>query len=109
VAEQLSKGNPENAELQAFAAFVYAYKGRVYSTIAGNRVDHWKQAREWLKRGSDILTDLKNRGAWTSSTFGDPNELVREIAVCDANIERLQGRGTTRYPQVGAPSGFPDR
>jgi len=91
----LSKGNPENAELQAFAAYIYAYKGRVYSTRARDRIDHWKQAREWLKRGSDILADLKNRGAWTSSTFGDPNDLVREIAVCDANIERLQGRGTT--------------
>jgi serine/threonine protein kinase/predicted negative regulator of RcsB-dependent stress response len=90
VAEQVSGNNPDNAELQAFAAFIFAYKGRVHSTIAGNRADHWKHAREWLKRGSDILIDLKNRGAWTSSTFGDPNDLAREIAVCDANIARLK-------------------
>jgi non-specific serine/threonine protein kinase/serine/threonine-protein kinase len=92
IAEQVSNANPENTELRAFLAYNFAMKGRVYSTIAGDRAAYWQQARDWLARSSDILAELKNRGAWSSASFGDLDQLAREIAVCESNIERLTKR-----------------
>jgi serine/threonine protein kinase len=92
LSEQLSGANPDNTELRAFLAHILAIKGRTHATLAGNQALQWREARKWFQRSLDILVDLKNRGAWTSPDFGDPDELRREIALCDASIERLEKR-----------------
>ncbi|MGA9772485.1 MAG: protein kinase [Blastocatellia bacterium] len=97
IAEQLAARSPSNAEVQALLAFAYSNFGKVYQAIASTdkssaskRLELWREARGWHQRGFDILKDLKDRGAWTSSDYGNPEEAAAEVATCDAEIARLE-------------------
>jgi Serine/threonine protein kinase len=97
IVEKLAAANSSNAEIQALLAFTYSNLGHVYATIASNdkssasrQIELWREARNWHQRGFDILKDLKDRGAWTSSDYGNPDEVAAEIAKCDAAIARLE-------------------
>lgn len=97
IAEALSTANPANAELRALLASTYAYLGRAHVALAGagknseaKQLEHWREARDWLQKGMEILRDLKDRGVWASPTYGSPEELASEIAGCDAAIAKLE-------------------
>ncbi|HEX8183225.1 MAG TPA: protein kinase [Blastocatellia bacterium] len=96
IVENLSTANPENAELRAVLAFTYSNLGSIHATLAANKKESrtaqaasWREAREWFERSLEIYTDLKNRGAWTSATFGSPEQAAAEIAKCDAALAKL--------------------
>ena len=98
IAEALTTANPANAELRALLASTYAYLGRAHVALAGagknsgaKQLEHWREARDWLQKGMEILRDLKDRGVWASPTYGSPEELASEIAGCDAAISKLEG------------------
>ena len=102
IAEALSTANPANAELRALLASTYASLGRAHAALANagrsseaNQLEHWREAREWLQKGMTILTDLRDRGAWASPTYGSPEELAAEIAGYEAAISKLE-RGAKR-------------
>jgi serine/threonine protein kinase/Tfp pilus assembly protein PilF len=97
IVEKLAAANPLNTEVQALQAFTYSNLGNVYATIASNdkssagrQIELWREARGWHQRGFDILKDLKDRGAWTSSDYGNADEAATEIAKCDAMIAKLE-------------------
>jgi non-specific serine/threonine protein kinase/serine/threonine-protein kinase len=97
IVETLSAANPANAELRALQAMTYAYLGRVHVALAGSgknvgakQLEHWREGRDWLQKGMEILRDLKERGVWASPSYGNPEELAAEIASCDAAIARLE-------------------
>ena len=99
IAEALSTANPANAELRALLASTYASFGRAHAALASaqkspaaRQLEHWREGREWVQKGMSILTDLRDRGAWASPTYGSPEELAKEIAGYDAAIARLEGR-----------------
>ncbi|HJQ69482.1 MAG TPA: protein kinase [Blastocatellia bacterium] len=95
IAEALSTANPANAELRALLASTYASSGRANAALAGGarssdakRLEYWREAREWFQKGLGILTDLRDKGAWASPTYGSPEELADEVAACDAAIAK---------------------
>jgi serine/threonine protein kinase len=97
IAEALSTANPANAELRALVASTYANLGRSHAALASSekagpakQLEHWRNARNWLQKGMEILIDLKERGAWASPSYGSPEELAGEIAVCDSAIAKLE-------------------
>ncbi|HEX5732783.1 MAG TPA: protein kinase [Blastocatellia bacterium] len=97
IAEALSTTNPANAELRALLASAYASFGRAHAALAsGQRIseakqlEHWREARNWTQKGKDIFTDLRDKGAWASPSYGSPEALAAEIAGYDAAIAKLE-------------------
>ncbi|HKP86647.1 MAG TPA: protein kinase [Blastocatellia bacterium] len=99
IAEELSDANPANAELKALKARIYSELGSVHAALASNekssvskQVESWREARGWHQRGFEIMKELKDRGEWASHDYGNPDEVAAEIAKCDAEIAKLEGK-----------------
>ena len=97
IAEALSAANPSNAELRALLASAYASLGRTYAALASvqgiseaKQLEHWREARNWTQKGKEILTDLRDKGAWASPSYGSPEAMAAELAGHDAAIARLE-------------------
>jgi tetratricopeptide (TPR) repeat protein len=72
--------------------------GYVYGKLASDqtkpvleRLAHWRNARSYYQRCLDIMLDLRKRGA-LSEVEADTIEITtKDIARCDAEIEKLEG------------------
>ena len=57
---------------------------------AEEQLEHWRQAREWYQRSLSIWVDMRERGMLTAPESGTPDEIMAEIAKCDAAIAGLE-------------------
>jgi serine/threonine protein kinase/tetratricopeptide (TPR) repeat protein len=94
VAEEMSIVNPTNAEYRGLLAATYWMLGDIQATLAAGerqtsrQADHWRAARDWYQRGYDLLRALKDRGEFTSTEYGVPEEVAAKIAQCDAALTK---------------------
>jgi serine/threonine protein kinase/tetratricopeptide (TPR) repeat protein len=87
---------PENEEdvADANAALGLAYSR--LATQSGNsqvsKAAYWRQSRAAYQESLDQWFQVKNRGALTMFTTGEPDRVGSELANCDAAISRLAGQ-----------------
>jgi len=48
----------------------------------------WNAAKEAYQKALDIYQDMKNKGKLSGADAGKPDELTKEIAKCDAALEK---------------------
>jgi eukaryotic-like serine/threonine-protein kinase len=72
--------------------------GYVYGKLASDqtkpvveRLAHWRNARSYYQRCLDIMLDLRKRGALSEVEADDITTTIKDIARCDAEIEKLEG------------------
>lgn len=99
MAEGLAAANPANVELKALMASTYSSVGNIYAATASNgkasagkQLELWREARDWHRRGFDIMKELKERGEFASRDFGNIDDIAAEIAKCDTEIAKLESR-----------------
>ncbi|MFL6213683.1 MAG: protein kinase domain-containing protein [Blastocatellia bacterium] len=98
VIEEVSVANPTNAEYRGLLASSYVTLGDVHAMMATNegevsgKADHWRAARDQYQRGYDIFKALKDRGEFTSTEYGSPEEAAARLAECDAALAKLKAR-----------------
>jgi hypothetical protein len=49
------------------------------------------EARSWYRRSRAGFLEIRDRGALTRDEAGQPEEMARQIAKCDAAMMKLQG------------------
>jgi serine/threonine protein kinase/tetratricopeptide (TPR) repeat protein len=104
VVEEINVANPTNVEYRGLLAATYAMLGNIHTTlVAGERqasrqANHWRAARDLYQRGYDLLKGLKERGEFTSTEYGVPEEVAAKIAQCDAALAKLNGRTGEKQP-----------
>jgi len=95
VAEEMSVANPTNIEYRGLLASTYTALGNIHViVVAGERqasrqADQWRAARDLYQHSYDILKALKDRGEFTSTEYGVPEEVATKIAECDAALAKL--------------------
>ena len=74
----------------------YIHIARAYAALAasGNAApaeqrEHWHAARAMYVRSQKIWLDMQRRGILTGEDAAKPEEVAREIALCDASLQRL--------------------
>jgi serine/threonine protein kinase len=97
MSEEEVKTSPADLYAKWRLADSYAGLGRLYGTMAMNssdsseqRIEHWRQARNWFAQSHSIW---KNWGRTAVSTAFDANQATRAIqnlSRCDAAIAELQ-------------------
>jgi non-specific serine/threonine protein kinase/serine/threonine-protein kinase len=95
IRESLSVADPKNAEIRSDLAKTYKNLGKVYTMLASQskrsvsqRIKHWHQARSWYQNSLDVLLDMRQRGILSSADAGEPDNVAREIARCDAALAK---------------------
>ena len=79
--------------MRGLRAQAYIYLGEVYSTLATSRKtapgegrEHWRDARSMYQHSLDIWQGLQKRGILSVPDAGEPEEIARDIAKCDAGL-----------------------
>lgn len=53
------------------------------------RMEHWRNARSWLQRAFDVFAAMRDKNVLAPGDANVPEEMVAEIAKCEAAIELL--------------------
>ena len=71
----------------------YLHLGAAHAALAGStdlaasqRREHWRVARDFFQRSLAIWRDMQQRGILTADNVPKLNEMVREVAECDAAL-----------------------
>jgi tetratricopeptide (TPR) repeat protein len=87
---------PENINRWLRAAAAYLETGRFYAGFAADekqpvekRIEYWREARAHLQRRLAVLQELRARGALPKNQASRLEETVREIAKCEAELNKL--------------------
>ncbi len=90
VLEALVAANAKNSTAAKYLAVVYTQLGKCHALLAtasgttpDQRVNRWREAREFYQKSLDIYQDLKSKGTLSAADSGKPDEVAREIARCD--------------------------
>lgn len=93
IREELSAASPTNALIRTDLAVSYATFGEVCKKFAASKaalpdhgVEDWKAARQWYDKSLEIWQDMKSKNILPGSDANKPDEVSREIAICDAAL-----------------------
>ena len=84
--------SPANSKTQTDLAFTYYDLGVAQSKLAqagsasSDSLEDWRQARSWYQKSLDVWQDLRRHGTLRNVDASKPDELVKEIARCDAHV-----------------------
>ena len=99
IRERLSAEDARNAEAQADLASSYAKLAQAYIMLASSpkasTADHeeqWLAARSYLQKSSRLWGSMRKSGTLPGSEASQPDEIVRKIARCDAELEKLRSK-----------------
>jgi eukaryotic-like serine/threonine-protein kinase len=89
--EALVAANAENSTAAKYLAVVYTQLGKCHALLATasgttstQRINHWREARDFYQKSRNIYQDMKSRGTLSAADAGKPDEVAREIAKCEA-------------------------
>jgi tetratricopeptide (TPR) repeat protein len=88
IGESLIKIDPENAGAQNLLASACFQLGKCDAQLATktNQLDQWRKARAAYEKSLKIYQEMKSKGTLSAVDGTKPDELVREIAQCDAAL-----------------------
>ncbi len=93
---KLSEEHPEDALTKFVLAVALSKLGDIHSVLgaraqdsAGERAEHWRQARDWYENCLDVLIQMRDNNTLSPSQAGAPDEIRGEIAKCDKAIAAL--------------------
>jgi serine/threonine protein kinase len=97
IREELYAAEPANPRRRDIVGNSYAQLGEAEAILALNphiplakRISHWREARSWYQRALGIYSDLKAKGALRGKDAGEPDRIAREIAECDAALNKAK-------------------
>jgi serine/threonine protein kinase len=79
------------ADANAALGFAYFRFAAQPGTSQASKAMYWKQSRAAYQQSMDKWFEVKNRGALTMFTAGEPDRVRSELAKCDAAISSLAG------------------
>jgi eukaryotic-like serine/threonine-protein kinase len=89
------KEEPTNAMHRSLKAEAYQFLGETYATIATSKevasdeiTAHWRSAREMFERSLNIREDMRARGISGRQDERQLDEVVSQIAQCDASLPK---------------------
>ena len=82
ILETLIAATPKNTLATTHLALVYGQLGKCYAAKAA-----WHEARDWDEKSLALYQDMKAKGTLAPSDAKKPDELIVEIAKCDAAIK----------------------
>ena len=95
VFESLVAANAKNSTAAKYLAVVYAQLGKCHRLMASasgktssQRVDHWRDAKDWYQKSFEIYQDMKSRGTLGGADQNKPAELSSEITTCDGALKK---------------------
>lgn len=62
--------------------------GFVFEDAATEQREHWHAARDMYSRSLKVYQEMQKRGFLTGEDTAKPQEVAREIARCDASLQR---------------------
>ena len=96
VFESLVAENGKNSTAVKYLAVVDAQLGRCHMLLASasvttptQRLNHWREARDWLQKSLAIYQDMKSRRTLSGADANKPNEVASEITKCDEALKKL--------------------
>jgi tetratricopeptide (TPR) repeat protein len=99
IREELSAEDVHNAEVQVDLASSYARLAQAYITLASrskaafaDRAAQWLAARSYLQKSLNLWNSMRHSGTLPGSEASQPDETVKTIARCDAELEKLKTR-----------------
>jgi non-specific serine/threonine protein kinase/serine/threonine-protein kinase len=69
---------------------LYARAASIKSVPRDERVERWREARDWFQKSLNVWRDLRDKGLLSGTSAAKPDEVSKEIAVCDAALEKLK-------------------
>jgi tetratricopeptide (TPR) repeat protein len=97
--EELRAADRESPTFQSDLAFAYCLMGDLSaqqaSAAEAERLTHWREARGWYQKGLELFQNLRQRGLLSGGPAAKPEEVIREIAKCDAALAQLQTGSTS--------------
>jgi eukaryotic-like serine/threonine-protein kinase len=99
IRQELSAEDVHNADAQVDLASSYAKLAQAYvmlasrpKTVVADRTASWLEARSYLQKSLKLWNSMRQNGTLPGSEASQPDETVREIARCDAELEKLNHR-----------------
>jgi hypothetical protein len=101
IVEPITAAHPDILEAQYVLADAYAGRAELSREETSNphegaqqQIRHWNEARSWYRRSLQAWKEISHPGVRTPVGFacGDPKLVQREIAKCDAALNRLSSR-----------------
>ncbi len=91
IREELVAANPENATGRGQLAFIYKGLGDYFASLgkSGNRVEGWREAKNWYQKSLDVWTDLQQKGTLETDDAAEPVELKQKLQKCETALARL--------------------
>jgi non-specific serine/threonine protein kinase/serine/threonine-protein kinase len=98
--EALVAASPTNATARSTLAQLYSQLGASHAALAtrvnaGEQAEQWRAARDAYQKSLDIYQGMKGEGTLSSADAGKPDEVLGQIAKCDAALKKL-GAGPLR-------------
>jgi serine/threonine protein kinase/tetratricopeptide (TPR) repeat protein len=97
IRQELSAEDVHNVEAQVDLASSYAKLAQVYMMLASrskaafaDRAARWLEARSYLQKSLKLWNSMRQSGTLPGSEASQPDETAREIARCDAELEKLK-------------------
>jgi serine/threonine protein kinase/tetratricopeptide (TPR) repeat protein len=99
IRQQLSAEDVHNAEAQVDLASSYAKLAQAYVMLASRskaafagRAARWLEARSYLQKSLKLWIGMRQNGTLPGNEASQPDEIIRKIARCDAELEKLKRR-----------------
>jgi tetratricopeptide (TPR) repeat protein len=103
IRQELSAEDVHNVEAQVDLASSYAKLAQACVMLASrpkiafaDRAARWLEARSYLQKSLKLWNSMRQSGTLPGSEVSQPDETVREIARCDAELEKLRS-GSPRF------------
>ena len=95
--EALVASSPTNASARNTLALLYSQLGASHAALAtragtSKQTAPWQAAKDSYQKSLDIYQDMKSNGTLKGADAGKPDELAKEIAKCDAVLERVKAK-----------------
>jgi serine/threonine protein kinase/tetratricopeptide (TPR) repeat protein len=95
--EALVASSPTNASARNTLALLYSQLGASHTALAAKagtskQTAQWQAAKDSYQKSLDIYQDMKSNGTLKGADAGKPDELAKEIAKCDAVLERVKAK-----------------
>jgi tetratricopeptide (TPR) repeat protein len=95
--EVLVASSPTNASARNTLALLYSQLGASHAALAATaniskQTAEWQAAKDSYQKSLDIYQDMKSNGTLKGADAGKPDELAKEIAKCDAVLERVKAK-----------------
>ena len=97
IRQELSAEDVQNAEEQVDLASSYAKLAQAYVILASrpktapaDRAARWLEARSYLQKSLKLWNSMRQSGTLPGSEASQPDEIIRKIARCDTELEKLK-------------------